>query len=107
MQSREKNGDRIFQPIEDSALLDALNALGRSINISATYGTRHPAFQQAIAAALVSMQALFLDRKKVNIGAFNGVMTVDEVPVSAAGSLLKSLERRLIRLHITGLRIAR
>lgn len=107
MQSRDTNRDMTFQTIEDDALLGALNALGRSINIIATYGTKHPAFQQATAAALISMQTLFLDRKKINIGAFNGVMTVDEVPVNAAGTLLKSLERRLVRLRITGLRIAR
>jgi len=105
MQPKEDK-DRMFQPIEDAALLDALNALGRSINISATYGSRHPAFQQATAAALVAMQTLFIDRKKVSLGAFNGVMTVDEVPISAVGTLLKSLERRLVRLRITGLRIA-
>lgn len=107
MQSREKNSDMTFQSIDDDALLGALNALGRSINIISTYGTQHPAFQQAIAAAFISIQTLFLDRKKVNIGAFNGVMTVDEVPVNATGTLLKSLERRLVRLRITGLRIAR
>ena len=107
MQSREKNSDMTFQPIEDAALFGALNALGRSINIITTYGTQHPAFQQATAAAFISMQTLFLDRKKVNIGAFNGVMTVDEDPVNATGVLLKSLERRLVRLRITGLRLAR
>ena len=107
MRSRKNKQEGTFLPIEDAALLGALNALGRSINIIATYGTRHPAFEQAITAAMVSMQALFTERKKVVIGAFNGVMTVDEVPVSAAGTLLKSLERRLVRLRITGLRIAR
>ncbi|MEN8254951.1 MAG: hypothetical protein ABFR33_05715 [Verrucomicrobiota bacterium] len=106
MQPKEDK-DRMFQPIEDTALLDALNALGRSINIIATYGTHHPAFKQATESALAAMQTLFIDRKKINLGAFNGVMTVDEVPVSAAGTLLKSLERRLVRLRITGLRIAR
>ena len=99
MRNKEKNADSQFLPIEDTALLGALNALGRSINIIATYGCHHPAFKQASAATLVSMQALFLDRKKVTIGAFNGVMTVDETPVSADGILLRSLERRLVRLR--------
>jgi hypothetical protein len=53
------------------------------------------------------MQALFMERKKVNIGAFNGVMTVDEIPIQTTGTLQKSLERRLTRLQITSLRIAR
>jgi hypothetical protein len=107
MQPKEKTRDRMFQPIEDDAVRDALNALGRSINIVSTYGTRHPAFQQSIAAAVVAMQSLFIQRKKVNIGSFNGVMTVDDVPVSAVGTLLKSLERHLTRLRITGLRLIR
>lgn len=106
MPSTDKQEAIAFQPIEDSLLLDALNALGRSINIVSTYGNHHPAFQQAIAAALISVQTLFIDRKKVNIGAFNGVMTVDEIPILAIGTLLKSLERRLVRLQITSLRIA-
>lgn len=100
----DRNG--AFQPIEDPALLDALNALGRSINIISTYGTQHPAFRQSATAAMVSMQSLFLNRKKINLGAFNGVMTIDEVAVKTEGVLLKSLERRLVRLHITSLRIA-
>lgn len=95
-----------FQPIEDPSLLEALNALGRSVNIVSTYGNHHPAFQQAVASTFLSMQSLFMERKKVNIGAFNGVMTVNETPIQAIGTLLKSLERRLNRLQITGLRIA-
>ncbi|MCF7818056.1 MAG: hypothetical protein K9M54_09255 [Kiritimatiellales bacterium] len=106
MQSIDKQIFKPFQPIEDRLLLDALNALGRSINIVSTYGNHHPAFHQAIAAALLSMQALFIDRKKFTLGAFNGVMTVDEIPIQAAGTLLKSLERRLVRLQITCLRVA-
>ncbi|MCK4564124.1 MAG: hypothetical protein KAU94_05585 [Verrucomicrobia bacterium] len=86
---------------------EALTALGRSINIVSTYGIQHPAFKQAIASAHEAMQELFSDRKKINIGAFNGVMTVDEASISATGILLKSLERRLVRLRITGLRIGR
>ncbi len=107
MQAQEKNTKKAFQTIEDKALLAALNALGRSINIISTYGTQHPAFKQATAAAMISMQTLFIDRKKINIGAYNGVMTVDDVTIDAAGTLLKSLERRLVRLHITSLRISR
>ncbi len=95
-----------FSPIDDAALLSALTALGRTINISSTYGNHHPAFQQATAAALISLHTLFLDRKKIIIGAFNGALTVDSTPVEASGTLLKSLERRLIRLRITGLCIS-
>jgi hypothetical protein len=107
MQNTEQNQNTNFKPIKDDALLAALNALGRAINIISTYGNHHPAFQQSISAALISMHTLFLDRKKINLGAFNGVITIDNIPVESSGTLMKSLERRLIRLRITGLRIAR
>ncbi len=106
MQSEKTNRDKTFQPIEDKSLVNALNALGRSVNIISTYGNHHPAFLQAISAALVSIQTLFITRKKINLGAFNGVMTIDGSPINASGILLRSLERHLIRLRITGLRIA-
>jgi len=93
--------------IDDSFVLDALNAIGRSINIVSTYGNRHPVFVQTIAAAMIPVQALFIDRRKISIGAFNGVMTIDDVPITTHGVLLKSLERRLVRLRISGLRITR
>ena len=105
MQPKETN--KPAQPIDDHILHEALTALGRSINIVSTYGIEHPAFKQAIASAHETMQKLFFDRKKINLGAFNGAMTVDEASISATGILLKSLERRLVRLRITGLRIDR
>ena len=107
MQTKEKHTDPMFQPIEDENLVEALTALGRSINIISTYGSHHPAFIQAAEATALAMENLFKDRKKINIGAFNGVMTLDEITVNATGTLLKSLERRLVRLRITNLRIAR
>jgi hypothetical protein len=107
MQTKANNGDKTFQPIEDKNLFEALTALGRSINIISTYGSHHPAFIQAAEATALAMEHLFKDRKKINIGAFNGVMTLDGTTVHATGTLLKSLERRLVRLRITGLRIAR
>ncbi|MEN7973239.1 MAG: hypothetical protein ABFR47_05345 [Verrucomicrobiota bacterium] len=107
MRSKETNPDKMFQPIEDAALLKALNTLGRSVNIVSTYGIDHPAFQQAVDATVSAMGELFRTRKKILIGAFNGAMTVDEVPVATVGILQKSLERRLNCLRITGLRITR
>ncbi|WP_372808141.1 hypothetical protein [Pontiella sp.] len=91
--------------IEDVDLQKALTELSRTINIITTYGENHPAVQQAASTAMDSMSRLFSSRKKVIIGAFNGNLTVDEVTVNADGVLLKSLERRLSRLRITGLKI--
>jgi hypothetical protein len=107
METDNNKTTQAYQPIEEPALLSALNELSRSINIVSTYGTNHPAVEQAASKTETALQELFYDRKKLIIGAFNGVMTVDEVTVMAVGTLLKSLERRLVRLHITGLKIER
>ncbi len=107
MQSGKTHTSKPFQPLDDQLLNAALTALGRSINIISTYGNQHPAFEQSIASAHGAMQELFSDRKKVSIGAVNGNLTVDQIPIIASGTLLKSLERRLVRLRITGLQLAR
>ncbi|MCF7848792.1 MAG: hypothetical protein K9M45_08090 [Kiritimatiellales bacterium] len=101
-----KDNEKSFLQIEDEVLLGALTALSRAINTRATYGETHPAFQQAFDATYAELQKLFLKRKKVYIGAFSGVMTIDEKPVNIQGTLLKSLEKRLTYLEITNLRIA-
>lgn len=93
--------------IEDPILARALNELGRSINLVTTYGKNHPAAKTALSATAQAMQELFIDRQKLIIGAFNSVMTVDEKTVRTIGTLQKSLERRLVRLSITGLKITR
>ena len=106
MQSDE-NRDTMFHPVEAGPLRDALSALGRTINIVSTYGAKHRAFEQSVESAMTAMEELFKERKKLMLGAYSGILTIDEKPVSAAGSLLKSLERHLVRLRITSLRIAR
>ncbi|VGO15928.1 hypothetical protein PDESU_04517 [Pontiella desulfatans] len=93
------------QTIEDAALQHALTELSRTINIITTYGNHHPAVQQAATTTIEAMTALFTQRRKVIIGSFSGALTVDGVQVTASGALLKSLERRLSRLRITGLKI--
>ncbi|MEN7974050.1 MAG: hypothetical protein ABFR47_09485 [Verrucomicrobiota bacterium] len=95
-----------LHPIKDPSLLNALTALSRSINIISTYGSKHRAFEQTSEATFVAMQSLFVDRKKICIGAFKGTLMIDESPVLVAGTLLKTLERRLDDLGITGLRIS-
>jgi hypothetical protein len=111
IQTQEKRMDKpethpqTFETIEDSALTRALNELGRSINLFSTYGKNHPAAVKSTVGATVAMQALFAERKKIIIGAFNGIMTVDEQTITTAGTLQKSLERRLVRLNISGLKI--
>lgn len=106
MASTNNSNDQLFQPIEDESLLSALNEVSRTINLITTYSKSHPVVDNAIKAASVALQALFIDRKKVLIGAFNGALTIDEKPVKATGTLLKSLERRLVKLQITGLKLS-
>ena len=97
----------MYKPIEDPALLNALNELGRSVNLVSTYGSNHPAVDVASIATAMAMQELFKKRNKIIIGSFNGVMTVNEIAIETTGSLLKSLERRLVRLRIIGLKISK
>ena len=106
MSSESRISGGQFQPIEDEALVNALNELSRSINIATTYGTAHPALEAAVVTAEVALNTLFSQRVKVVIGSFNGCLTIDEVPTKTTGTLLKSLEKRLSKLSITGLKIS-
>jgi signal transduction histidine kinase len=107
MDDKKNTQTPAFAPIEDPALSLVLNELGRSINLLTTYGKTHPAASKALSGTHLAMQDLFSDRKKIKIGAFNGVLLIDEQTVKTAGTLQKSLERKLVRLNITSLRIAR
>ncbi len=107
MENSKKPNISTFEIIENPALTTALNELGRSINLVTTYGINHPASGKALETSAQAMQELFTDRVKLTIGAFNGVMTIDEKTVRTSGTLQKSLERRLVRLQITGLKISR
>jgi hypothetical protein len=106
MDNAKKTQNPVFAPIEDPALVQALNELGRSINLLTTYGKNHPAAAKALNGTHLAFQDLFAERKKLTIGAFNGVLLIDEQTVQTTGTLQKSLERKLVRLNITGLRIA-
>ena len=92
MQPKDQT-ERPVESLEEGGLREALTALGRSINIVSTYGNEHPAFRQSIEATQMAMQALFIDRKSVILGAYNGILAIDNVPINAEGTLLKSLER--------------
>lgn len=105
MTTNPHSAEQTFKPIDDNAVVHALNEVSRSINISGTYGKNHPATKHTLEKALAALTLLFLKRKRIFIGGFGGTLTVDEAPVLAEGTLLKSLERRLVRLRITGLRI--
>ena len=107
MAEEQNRQQKAFKAIDDNILNNALNELGRLINITTTYGSSHPAVQKSIEAASAAFRELFIDRNKLLIGTFNGVLTVDESTVQVRGALQKSLERRLTGLHITGLKISR
>jgi hypothetical protein len=107
MDNTEQKISKAGNAIDDPILSRALNELGRSINLVTTYGTEHPVARKALTETTQAMQELFTGRKKISIGAFNGIMTVDEKTIQTCGTLQKSLERRLVRLNITGLKISR
>lgn len=106
MAEEQNRQQKAFKAIENDVLNNALNELGRLINITTTYGSSHPAVKKSIDATIEALRELFIDRKKLLIGSFNGVLTVDETAVQVRGALQKSLERRLVSRHITGLRIS-
>ncbi len=106
MDNQNQANNQSFNTIEDPVLSLSLNELGRSINLVTTYGRNHPAALNALSKTADAMKELFASRKKLIIGAFNGVMTIDERTVATTGTLQKSLERRLVRLRITGLKIS-
>ncbi len=107
MDNAKQTTQQVCTNIASPALQHALNELGRSINLVTTYGIHHPAVRKSLTESTTALQKLLIDRKKLTIGAFNGVLTVDEKTVEASGTLQKSLERRLVRLKISGLKIAR
>jgi len=93
--------------MDQPEVMRVLNELGRSINLVTTYGKNHPASQSAIDGTAEALNTYFRSQRRITVGAYNGVMTVDEKTISTSGSLQKSLERRLLRLGITGLKIDR
>lgn len=105
--SKKNTNSQIFNAIEDPVLSNVIKELGRTINLVTTYGPNHPAAESAVEGVYDALKSLFADHNKITIGAYNGILTVDDVPVRSVGALQKSLERRLARLHITGLRINR
>lgn len=107
MQPKKTTTNHSLPLLGDQVLHEALTSLARAINMVSTYGARHPAFKQAVQTCHTALENLFSDRKKISIGAFNNTLTVDGASYTSAGTLLKSLERRLVRLKITGLRIGR
>lgn len=106
MKQKKTHTNKPEQLLDGKILNTALTSLGRTINIVSTYGNRHPAFSKAIDSCHKTLQKLLSDRKKITLGAIHGKISVDGILVETSGSLLKSLEHRLIRLRITGLRIA-
>jgi hypothetical protein len=95
-----------FRPIKDQALLQALNELSRTVNISATYGSDHTAANKSVEKTAQSLRNLFASRTSFTIGNFNGALTLDGNPVRATGTLLTALERRLAQLRITSLKVS-
>jgi hypothetical protein len=94
-------------PIDDAALAKALNELGQVVSLISTYGRHHRAAKESIPRTLAALNSLFSGRRSILIGVFNGIMTVDGQMIKTEGSLQKSLERRLVRLNITGLRLSK
>ncbi|MFC1468047.1 hypothetical protein ACFLQY_05120 [Verrucomicrobiota bacterium] len=103
----DEPSDKKPSTISDPFLDTALQALGKALNIFSVYGESHPAAREAIDASYSSFEKLFVERPSVCLGAFHGMLTIDGKTVSVTGALKKGLERRLVNLKITGLKIGR
>ncbi len=103
----DKANQTAYSTIEDPVLAEALNELGRSVNLVTTYSKSHPAAETSMVSTLQALHKLFIRRKKISMGSFNGLLTIDGHSTKTTGPMQKSLERRLGRLGITGLKIAR
>lgn len=100
-QDREVKSTAVHNPRLDAAL----QSLGKILNIFSVYGENHPAARVALEESYASFKRLFEECAAISLGATHGVLTVDGRPVAVKGVLKKGLEKRLVNLNITGLKI--
>jgi hypothetical protein len=103
-----KKDDDNNQTFATDAVIDSiLQVLGRVLNVAAVYGEKHQVTLNMLDEAYDSLEEFFSTRTAISLGAFQGSMTVDGRPVHVTGALKKGLEKRLVNLHITGLKISK
>lgn len=107
MGAAKKYTSGIGKELKDTTLLGALTNLSRAINTFRTYGEQHPVFLATLRDTQSSLNELLLCRKNIFLGAFHGMITIDDKPFDASNGLINSLEKRLELLQITSLRISR
>jgi signal transduction histidine kinase len=86
--------------------LDAVFALGRSINILATYGSQHSVFLQAISATRLALQRTFVDEEKIDLSCSEEGLLLDDIPVDQESVLVQAICDGLIRLNLQRLSIS-
>jgi hypothetical protein len=90
----------------DSAIDSILQVLGRVLNVAAVYGEKHQVTLNMLDEAYAAFEEFFSTRADISLGAFQGSMTVDGRPIHVVGALKKGLEKRLINLNVTALKIS-
>lgn len=83
-------------------LREALISIGRGLGTIAVYGMNHPSVDQIIGHTFEALQTA-LQAGNVTVGSFNGVLTVDEEPVTVRDIPIRTLEKRLIAMKISHL----
>lgn len=94
------NQNRKNESIQNNLVMQVLNELSRSINISTTYGENHSAAISAVETTASAMNQLFEKRAHLKIGTCDSILMIDEIATKTTGTLMIALERRLERLKI-------
>lgn len=84
-------------------LRNVLMAIGRGLGTVSVYGTDHPSVDQIVDQSFESLQKTLKSRDVVTIGSFNGVLTVDDEPVTVRDIPIRTLETRLVSMKVSHL----
>lgn len=84
-------------------LRNVLMAIGRGLGTVSVYGTDHPSVDQIVDQSYESLHETLKSRSSVTIGSFNGVLTVDDEPVTVRDIPIRTLETRLVTMKVSHL----
>jgi len=84
-------------------LRNVLMAIGRGLGTVSVYGTDHPSVDQIVDQSFESLQKTLKSRDIVTIGSFNGILTVDDEPVTVRDIPIRTLETRLVAMKVSHL----
>ena len=84
-------------------LRTVLISIGRGLGTLSVYGTKHPSVDQILDQAFEGLQKTLKIQTSLTLGSFNGVLTVDDEPVTVRDIPIRTLEKRLVAMKISHL----